>query len=154
MIGSRDDALYARVQELEGRVERLTNLLGTLLDDEDRHARLTDLAGRAENALRALEVRAEPMGVGEPRFEADLDTIYRAKTFGYVAVYFVGGRTARMRLLVGPQSPPTTSVGAANAGAEINSYMGGIVRPGEYWMAATHRPGMKAGFECIFTPLF
>lgn len=31
--------------------------------------------------------------------------------------------------------------------------MGTIVRPGEYWMAATHRAGMKAGFECIFTPL-
>ena len=66
-----------------------------------------------------------------------------------MAVYFVGGRTARMRLLVGPQSPPTISVGYA-----IDSYIGGIVRPGEYWMAATRRAGMKAGFECVFTPLF
>jgi hypothetical protein len=31
---------------------------------------------------------------------------------------------------------------------------GSSSRPGEYWMAATHRSGMKAVFECIFTPLF
>ena len=154
MLGSRDEALYARVQELEGRVERLTGLLGNLLDEDDRHARLTDLAERTGAALRTLETRAESAGIGEPRFEAALDTVYRAKSHGYVAVYFVGGRTARMRLLVGTQSPPTTSVGYANSGSEINSYMGGIVRPGEYWMATTHRPGMKAGFECVFTPLF
>lgn len=154
MFRSRDEALYARLQELEGRVERLTGALGALLEDEERYARLTDLSERTGAALRALETRAEQVGVGEARFEADLDTVYRAKTHGYVAVYFVGGRTARMRLLVGQQSPPTTSVGYANSSGEINSYMGGIVRPGEYWMAATHSPGMKAGFECIVTPLF
>jgi hypothetical protein len=153
-VASRDEALYARIQELEGRVERLTTLLGNLLDDDDRHARLTDLAERTGAALQALESRADTLTMGKPRFEAALDTVYHAKTYGYIACYFVGGRTARMRLLVGPQSPPTTSVGQANAGSEINSYMGAIVRPGEYWMAATHRPGMKAGFECIFTPLF
>ncbi|WP_033438151.1 hypothetical protein [Saccharothrix sp. NRRL B-16314] len=154
MFGSRDDALYARVQELEGRVERLTGLLGTLLDDGDRHARLIELAERAEGALRALEARSGLMGIGEPRFQAALDTVYQAKTFGYVAVYFVGGRTARVRLLIGPHNPPDTSVGCANSGSDINSYIGGIVRPGEYWMAATHRPGLKSGFECLFTPLF
>jgi hypothetical protein len=148
VIRSGNEALFARVQELEGRVERLTGLLGNLLDDEDRHARLNDLATRAETALRALEQRAELAGIGAPRFKAALDTVYQATTFGYVAVYFVGGRTARMRLLIGPQSPPTTSVGYAD------SYLGGIVRPGEYWVAATHRPGMKADFECVFTPLF
>lgn len=153
-MASRDEALYARIQELEGRVERMTGLLGNLLDDEDRHARLTDLAERTGSALRALETRADTVGVGKPRFEARLDTVYHATTYGYVACYFVGGRTARVRLLVGPQAPPTTSVGYANSSAEINSYLGGIVRPGEYWMAATHKPGMNAGFECIFTPLF
>lgn len=151
---ARDEALYARIQELEGRVERLTGLLGNLLDEDDRHARLTDLAERTGAALRSLETRAEAAGIGGPRFEAALDTVYHAKTHGYVAVYFVGGRTARMRLLAGQQNPPSTSIGQANSSGEINSYMGGIVRPGEYWMAATHRPGMKAGFECIFTPLF
>ena len=113
----RDEALYARVRQLEERLDQLTKS-------------------------------------GTGRFEAALDTVYQATTYGYVAVYFVGGRTARMHLLVGPQSPPTTSVGYANSGSEINSYMGTLVRPGEYWMAATHRPGMKAGFECVFTPLF
>ncbi|ONI92196.1 hypothetical protein ALI22I_05230 [Saccharothrix sp. ALI-22-I] len=120
MFESRDDALYARVQELEGRVEHLSGLLGALLNDERRY---------------------------EPRFLAALNTVCQAKSFGHVAVYFVTGRTARMRLLVGPENPPTTSVG-------YGDHISGIVRPGEFWMAATHRRGLKAGFECVFTPLF
>jgi hypothetical protein len=112
-----------------------------------------------EARIAALEEKVERLaallgGGEEGRFEAALDTVYEARTHGYVAVYFVGGRTARMHLLVGTTNPPTTSVGYANSGSDINSYMGTIVRPGEYWMAATHRAGMKAGFECIFTPLF
>lgn len=148
MFGSRDDVLHSRVQELEARVKYLTDVVGTLLQDEERHTRLTELTARADGALRALEARAASVGVGEPRFQAALDTVYQAKTSGYVAVYFVGGRTARMRLLVGPQNPPTTSVG------HTDSYVSGVVRPGEFWMAATPRPGMKAGFKCVFTPLF
>ena len=136
---------------LESRVEELETRVAQLLED---NGRVPELAERAENALKALAKLAEPAGLTEQRFEANLDTVYQATTYGYVAVYFVGGRTARMHLLVGPTSPPTTSVGYANSGSEINSYMGTIVRPGEYWMAATHRTGMKAGFECIFTPLF
>jgi hypothetical protein len=136
---------------LESRVEELEARVAQLLED---NGRVPELADRAENALKALAKLAEPAGLTEQRFEANLDTVYQAATYGYVAVYFVGGRTARMHLLVGPTSPPTTSVGYANSGSEINSYMGTIVRPGEYWMAATHRTGMKAGFECIFTPLF
>jgi hypothetical protein len=31
VLASRNEALYARIQELEGRVERLTGLLGNLL---------------------------------------------------------------------------------------------------------------------------
>ncbi len=147
MFGSGDDALRTRVQELEGRVAHLTGLLETLLHDEERHARLTELAARADGTLRSLEARAAPMGFGEPRFRAELDTVYQAKTSGYVAVYFVGGRVARMRLLVGPQNPPTASVGYSD------TYVGGVVRPGEFWMAATPRLGLKAGFECVFTPL-
>jgi hypothetical protein len=146
--------MYARIQELEGRVERLTGLLGTLLEDEERYTRLTELAERAGTALHTLEGKAAPLGIGGERFEAALDTVYHATTPGYVAVYFVGGRTARVHLLVGRQSPPATSVGYANSGAEINSYIGGLIRRGEYWMAATHNPGMKAGYECIFTPLY
>jgi hypothetical protein len=136
---------------LESRVEELETRVAQLLED---NGRVPELAERAENALKALAKLAEPAGLTEQRFEANLDTVYQATTYGYVAVYFVGGRTARMHLLVGPTSPPTTSVGYANSGSDINSYMGTIVRPGEYWMAATHRTGMKAGFECIFTPLF
>ncbi|MCE6996740.1 hypothetical protein LZG04_18295 [Saccharothrix sp. S26] len=154
MFGSKDEALHTRLRELEGRVERLTNLLGALADDGERYARLHELAERTDGALRSLEGRAARAGIGLPRFQAALDTVYQAETYGYVAVYFVGGRTARVRLLVGPQSPPTTSVGYADSGSDINSYIGGVVRPGEFWLVATHRPGMRAGFECVFTPLF
>ena len=94
------------------------------------------------------------MGIGEPRFEADLDTVYQAESHGYVAIYFVGGRTASMRLLVGPRARRPRASATRTPRLEINSYIGGIVRPGEYWMAATHSTGMRAGFECIFTPLF
>ncbi|XVS66777.1 hypothetical protein ACQPYE_12155 [Actinosynnema sp. CA-299493] len=149
VFGSRDEALHARIQELEGRVDQLTGLLGNLVEDEERHARLIELAERAEGALRSLEGRAASAGIGEPRFPAALDTIYQAKTFGYVSVYFVSGRTAQVRLLVGPQDPPTTSVGYVASG-----YLGGVVRPGEFWLAATHKPGLKTGFECVFTPVF
>lgn len=154
MFGSRDEALHARVLELEGRVERLSGLLTKLAEGEERYARLQALAERADGALRSLEGRATAVGIGKPRFQASLDTVYHAGEFGYVAVYFVGGRTARVRLLVGPESPPTTSVGYADSSADLNSYVGGVVRPGEFWMVATHRPGMTTGFECVFTPLF
>ena len=125
MSGSRDEALLARIEQLEGRVEQLTGLLGELTGKEERRA-----------------------WFAEPRFPAALDTVYLARTLGYVSVYFVTGRTARVRLLVGPQDPPTTSVGYV-----ASSYLGGVVRPGEFWMAATHKPGLKTGFECVFTPL-
>ncbi|TQM79570.1 hypothetical protein FHX81_1879 [Saccharothrix saharensis] len=154
MFGTRDEALYTRVRELEGRVERLTGLLGKLTDDEERYARLHGLAERTDGALRSLEARAASVGVGQPRFQAALDTVYHAKTFGYVAVFFVGGRTSRLRLLVGTANPPETSVGYADSSADLNSYMGVVVRPGEYWMVSSPRPGREYGFECVFTPIF
>ncbi|MEU4443435.1 hypothetical protein AB0K14_08135 [Actinosynnema sp. NPDC050801] len=128
---SNDEALYARVQELEGRVEQLSALVGRLADDRERYA------------------WPHERGIGLPRFQAALDTVYQATTFGYVAVYFVTGRTARVRLLVGPESPPTTSVGYVSS----YGYVGGVVRPGEFWMAATHKPGLRTGYECVFTPM-
>ncbi|ROP36821.1 hypothetical protein [Saccharothrix texasensis] len=149
MVESRDEALHARVRELEGRVEQLAGLLGELTEDVERHARPAEPAERAESALRSPAGWAAAAGIGEPRFPAALDTVYQARTFGYVSVYFVTGRTARVRLLVGPQSPPTTVVGHVADG-----HLGGVVRPGEFWMAATHKPGLRTGFECVFTPLF
>ncbi|KOX31028.1 hypothetical protein ADK67_09065 [Saccharothrix sp. NRRL B-16348] len=124
VVEPRDEALHARIQQLEGRVEQLTGLLAELTSDRDRPPH-------------------------EPRFPAALDTVYQAKTFGYVSVYFTTGRTARVRLLVGPQSPPTTVVAHIHDG-----FLGGVVRPGEFWLAATHKPGLRTGYECVFTPLF
>ncbi|WP_433271934.1 hypothetical protein ACQPZF_14540 [Actinosynnema sp. CS-041913] len=112
--------------------------------DDALHTRVQELEDRVAHLTGLLGTLLQ----GEDRFQAALNTVYQARTSGYVAVYFVGGRTARMRLLTGPQSPPTTSVGYGD------TYVGGVVRAGEFWMAATHRPGIKAGFECVFTPLF
>ncbi|KAA2266557.1 hypothetical protein F0L68_02130 [Solihabitans fulvus] len=155
MDGSGDEALRARVEELEGRVAQLTGLVGTLADERER---LNQLVARAEDALRgqvAPGVTASSVtapGIAAPRFRAAMDTVYQATSLGYVAAYFVSGRTARVRLLIGYENPPTNEVGSANASAELNEYIGGVVRPGEYWVAATHRPGKKCGFECVFTP--
>lgn len=136
MFASRDEGLQARVRELESQVERLTGLLDGLLAGGDRSAGVTGVA-------------AEAVGVGQQRFVLELNRVYHATSFGHVAVYFVGGRTGRVRLLVGQSDPPATSVGHADASSSV----GGIVRPGEYWMVATRRPGVKAGFEGVFTPL-
>ncbi|NUT51677.1 MAG: hypothetical protein HOV94_30930 [Saccharothrix sp.] len=73
---------------------------------------------------------------------------------GYVAVYFVTGWTATVKLTVGPENPPTTVVGIAHGGGESNSYAGAIVRPGEYWIAATTGHRADYGFELHFTPLY
>ncbi|MCE7000576.1 hypothetical protein LZG04_38045 [Saccharothrix sp. S26] len=104
--------------------------------------------------MRSLEARATPSGVGGPRTTPKLDTLYRADVLGYVSVYFVGGYTATVRLTVGPDNPPTHVVGIAHGGGESNSYAGAIVRPGEYWLAATSGHRADHGFSLHFTPLY
>ncbi len=101
--------------------------------------------------MAALEPRLAPLG---ERFDARLDTVYRAAVPGYVAIYFDTGWTATVSLLVGTENPPTRSVGVIESWSERNSYAGGIVRAGEYWMASSdsERPDLK--FRIHFTPLF
>lgn len=82
-----------------------------------------------------------------PRFHAALDTVYQAESLGLVSVYFITGRIGRIRLLVGEQNPPAEQVGYVTEGA-----VSALVRPGEYWTAATSRPGKNYGYECVFTP--
>jgi hypothetical protein len=94
---------------------------------------------------------ARPPGEG---FDGQLDTLYRAEVTGFVAVYFVTGRTAKVRLMVGPGNPPTRVVGVVDSRGSHQSYAGGVVRAGEYWVAASAsgRPGLN--FRVHFTPLF
>lgn len=156
MFRSKREAeeLRARVADLERQVTTLSAQLSAtrpLLDDATR---VESLARRAEAAVRSLEARTTPLGVGGPRTNPKLDTLYRADVLGYVSVYFVTGYTATVRLTVGPENPPTHVVGIAHGGGDSNSYAGAIVRPGEYWIAATDGARTDYGFELHFTPLY
>lgn len=82
-----------------------------------------------------------------------IGVVHRAEATGYVSLYFVGGRTATVRLLVGWGDPQTECICEANTRNDLNSYAGGIVRKDEYWTLES-KLGDRSGFECVFTPLF
>jgi len=153
--------LEDRIAELDNRVRQLTELVApaqALLDDSRR---LEEMAGQAkrlsaaaDTALQTLSERAEAAGVGQPRTRPAPGVVHRAEVTGYVSVFFTGGRTDTLRLLVGWDDPPTECVSEANTFNDLNSYAGGIVRKGEYWtLAGTHTGKKSFGFECVFTPL-
>ncbi|MEU7530655.1 hypothetical protein AB0A74_33340 [Saccharothrix sp. NPDC042600] len=151
MFGARKqvEALTARVAELEHRVAALSADLERarpLLADT---ARLEALTRGAESALAALEARNEPLRVAGERFDGRLGVVYRAEVTGYVAVYFTTGWHANVELLVGAQAPPTRVVGVADA----DSYAGGVVRAGEYWLARPDNDRAGDAFRIHFTPL-
>jgi hypothetical protein len=154
MFGSEQhQALERRVVELEHMVRTLTaqvDAVRPLLADTSQLAALT---ARAETAAKAMEARTMPVPLGDG-FEGRLDTLYRAEVTGFVAVYFVTGRTAKVQLLVGPANPPTRLVGVVDSRGSQNSYAGGIVRPGEYWTAASTSRNPNLNFRVHFTPLF
>ena len=154
MVGSdRQEALERRIVELERMVQVLAaqvDVVRPLLGDT---ARLESLAVRAEAAVRALEARGVSVPLGEG-FEGRIDTLYQAGVTGFVAVYFVTGRTAKVQLLVGPSNPPTRVVGVVDSRGTHDSYAGGIVRAGEYWMAASNSGRPNLDFRVHFTPLF
>ncbi|MFJ6672240.1 hypothetical protein ACIQMJ_14115 [Actinosynnema sp. NPDC091369] len=156
MFRSKREAeeLRARVADLERQVATLSAQLSAtrpLLDDATR---IESLARQAEAAVRSLEARATPLGVGGTRTRPKLDTLYRADVLGYVSVYFVTGHITTVKLTVGTENPPTTVVGIAAGAGDSNSYAGAIVRPGEYWIAATRGDRTDYGFELHFTPLY
>lgn len=154
MFGSaQQQALERRVVELERVVRTLTAQVDAarpLLDDTTR---LETLTARAEAAADALAASTVPVPLGEG-FEGRIDTLYRAEVTGFVAVYFVTGRTAKVQLLVGPHDPPTRVVGVVNSSGSHDSYAGGIVRAGEYWAAASASRSPNLNFRVHFTPLF
>lgn len=154
MFGSeQQEALERRIVELEHMVQTLTaqvDAVRPLLADTTRLAALT---ARAEAATEALEARTVPVPLGEG-FEGRIDTLYRAEVTGFVAVYFVTGRTAKVQLLVGPADPPTRVVGVVDSRGSQNSYAGGIVRAGEHWTAASTSGRPNLNFRVHFTPLF
>lgn len=82
-----------------------------------------------------------------------LGVVHQAEVTGYVSIYFTGGRTDKIQLLAGWDDPPTECICEANNYNDLNSYAGGVVRQGEYWMVVSKKLE-KSGFECVFTPLF
>jgi hypothetical protein len=127
MIGSeQQEALARRIAELERVVRTLT---------------------------AQVDARTVPVPVGEG-FEGRIDTLYQAEATGFVAVYFVTGRTAKVQLLVGPSNPPTRVVGVVDSRGSHHAYAGGIVRAGEYWTAASNSRRPNLNFRVHFTPLF
>jgi hypothetical protein len=154
MFGSgQQEALERRIVELEHMVQTLTaqvDAVRPLLADTSRLAALT---GRAEAAAKALEASTVPVPLGEG-FEGQLDTLYRAEVTGFVAVYFVTGRTAKVQLKVGPSNPPTRVVGVVDSRGTHHSYASGIVRAGDYWAAVTTSRNPNLNFRVHFTPLF
>jgi hypothetical protein len=154
--------LQDRIAELEQRVGQLTEMVAparALLDDTQRLEDLTERARRlsaaADTALPGIRERTTAADVGLPRVRPAFGVVHRAEVTGYVSVFFTGGRTDTLRLLVGWNDPPTECVCEANTFNELNSYAGGIVRKGEYWtLAGTHTGKKSFGYECVFTPLW
>lgn len=126
------------------------------MTDAGKLAELADdvgtLSRNTATTVHGLQEILAEAGVSKPRLRARLNRVYCAEATGYVAVYFRGGRTNKIRLLVGPKAPPEECIGEANTANDINSYVGGIVRAGEYWMVeAKHE---STSFGCVYTPLF
>jgi hypothetical protein len=85
-----------------------------------------------------------------PRFRPRFNHVYQAQGYTYVSAWFVGGRTALVRLLVGEQPPPDVCLGAA--GSDYGN-AGGVVRPGEFWTLECNRAD-GGGFHAMATPMY
>ncbi|CCH29305.1 hypothetical protein ABZ816_35635 [Actinosynnema sp. NPDC047251] len=154
MFGAeRQEALENRIAELERAVQTLTAHAGPARPKPADTARLEALTARAEAAAAVLHSRDSPVPLADG-FEGRIDTLYRAEVTGFVAVYFVTGRTAKVQLLIGTTNPPTRVVGVVDSRGSHQSYAGGIVRAGEYWAAASASRRPNLDFRVHFTPLF
>lgn len=173
-LEARVAALEKRLEANEAQVDARLGELARDLEQADPEVRVrfltsriaADLASDLEKALADLRAGREALpaleelrkgleqaaaGVDVPRFEGELSQVYRAEWTGYVSLYFAGGFTDSVSLLVGPEDPPTLEICKLNTSSDINSYAGGVVRRGEYWVAASRKPG-RSGVKCVFTP--
>jgi hypothetical protein len=86
----------------------------------------------------------------EPRFEPLFNQVYQAFGCTFVSVWFEGGHTTPVELLVGGENPPTLSLGLLRADYGNATW---VVRPGEYWALRCKRAD-GGGFRAIVTPMY
>ena len=92
----------------------------------------------------------ESGAVHEPRFEPLFNQVYQADGHIFVTVWFEGGHTSPVELLVGDEFPPDVSLGVLRAESGNAS---GLVRPGEYWALSCKRDD-GGGFRAMATPMY
>jgi hypothetical protein len=153
------EAMRQRIDALEQQVAELSQALASaraVARDGQRLEQVAEqtarLSAAADATLHELSERAGRGGVARPRQQPELGKVHRAEVSGYLAVYFVGGRTNTIKILVGPDDPPTTCVGELNVTNDLNAYAGAVVRQGEYWTTQSRHHNLS-GFHCMFTPL-
>lgn len=152
-LESKVEALQQHVDRLAAENDVLRPLAADTLKLDDLAERAQRLSGAAGEAMAALNAQAGEAGIARERSEVELNTVYQAETTGYVCVYYRGGFTDKVELLVGTQDPPIEVTCTANTTNGINSYCSAIIRKGEHWMVKS-RKGRDSGFACTFTPLF
>ena len=110
MFGSRREVrvLNAEVAALRKRLRALDTEVAVLRPLRAEAGRIDELAERATQlseaakvAMAAVDDRAVDAGLARPRVPCSLNTVYRADVLGYISLYYRGGRTGHVRLLVG-----------------------------------------------------
>ena len=167
----------ANTDRLRGEIEQLKAMLeGAEIDPSRRMALLLSaIGGELETKLRQASKQAteasalvtemkslreqartlsQPEAVAAKRFKGNLNRVYKPQWTGYACLYFDGGTTDIVQLLVGPKEPPEECICQLNTRNEINSYAGGVIRAGEYWVAKSKysQEWTPSGVCCVFTP--
>jgi hypothetical protein len=153
-----------RLAALEARIDRLEGYLAADPDArtrfllahvaEDLHAaveRAAENVKHAEALALSRSARAQADGERASRQKLALGQVYQAPYTGYVALFFTGGVTDKVELLVGWSSPPTAVVCSLNSQNDFSGYAGCVIRRGEFWLARSS-VGHASGVECVFTP--
>ena len=151
-LDDRLAALSARVDELErghGAVAALASDAGRL---EALTAEADGLAARVTGAVEAAKALADGSSVDQPRWTPEWNKVYRADGLVLVVAWMYSGRNDRVDLLVGPADPPDQLVARGNSSNDINSFVCGVVRPGEQWMLRS-QVGERTGWESVVTPI-
>jgi hypothetical protein len=156
VFGTDTSELERRLAAVEGRLARIdamTAQAAPLLADAAHVQHLAEEARSLSEAVRVTVAGASEAAktVVKPRFTPRFNEVYRSEGFGYVCVYFAGGRTGTVRILVGIEDPPTEL--AVEVAFESPNYGAAVIRPGEFWTLSCRRAD-GGGFKAQFTPLF